>query len=380
MIQQDNSQILIWFFDATTCIRECVTYLDKHWIESQKDPGQLSPPLLNAHEGVELVRNVMTPFGRAFKSFDRSCYDDNLVKFKKLACWLCTWTYGFSHLQQWAEISTFTMGSGVFPKQAFYDKLAGDVYRFHWRQIRNGAINDSAPGALIVLANSPSMLVPLLPPDPIPTDSTTITSDPRRYWENLFCRLTAALAARYLRFQVRRYFREVARGTPLEIRYIVVKEHIEAVWNEYLASKHCLPIDASHRDTLIDEIKALREHFVIPGVVRQVGLISRTEVEANPLNSCVLGIQNGVMANVPSRAGLGRVMDWRDDDALVRWALHSELRAEREHALQVWNVCEQAGKLSSIAALDIDGLVSATIQNTPAASQLPPAASGVTSP
>jgi hypothetical protein len=364
-------------------------FADAHWgkvKEVLEDPSSNRPDVLkqddyfssylsiNSHsKTVQDSRRHLQNLINAFSSFpafdafglpaeteeqkrDRPNAEVELRMYQKLGFWLCSYFLGVPQINVWEEVALLAGRLGAFPGGAFYDKMAGDIYRFERRQYAKGLSSDRE--IVYVMAYTPLLLIS-------DEDDLNYTQEKQSLIHPThlsFMEEVERLACRYLRFQAWRFFhdhsspkidyavsqvslvtalRDLADKRYLKARFgLGTPKYLEALelWSrQERTGTDVMPIAERadpawwHEFTKIQKESEQRlALFVRPGRVNcRVAVFPDTATKRRGLTSCILGREGGVITNRPNRTD--------EATAFCTWTEGIVLKEERHKLVNLWS-------------------------------------------
>lgn len=278
----------------------------------------------------------------------------------KLAHWLCTYFLGVPYCDVWEDIAILQLRLGAFPGGAFYDKLAGDIYRLERRQHKkknHADPNFQGSHDIYIMANTPLLLIP--DEDDLAYVSPRETITTKGIYTNeefYFLECVEKLACCYLRFQAFQFFHDKQRP---KIRYAVSQLSLVTAMTELadlrlLADKHVVSDEyeaariewKSKPDSEKQEVRkgkpwetqyttlklqsdARLKYFVGAGTSNfELTVFSDESTRRRGLTSCFLGENEGVITNRPNRADQAT--------AFCSWTDGIVLNEEKEKLRSLW--------------------------------------------
>ncbi len=347
-----------WYKDASEIIQDYKRVADSHWSSVAKNGTANDPYHASAFEDRSIdhytqdkksqrkLFNLLSVFSRQpnvdIRHATNSVSNIEIEMYHKLGFWLCSYFLGVPRLDAWDTVSSLANQLGAYPGGAFYDKLAGDVYRYERRQAakRPGIARDP----LYVMAFTPLLLLP--DEDDlifIPQEVKASMSDAMAQYRNE----VEKLACRYLRYQAWRYLKN---EPVLPIYYAVSRTAVSEAF--YALARKKARIDEINATTeqqqmMISNEKLMLMHksdewiarFLssVPNSSQHLAVFTLEGTQRRGLTSCVLGEEDGVTANRPNRSG--------EATAFCIWTEGIVLKAERRKVMTLWEESVDSTKI-----------------------------------
>lgn len=272
---------------------------------------------------------------------DDESINSEILMYIYLGIWICSYWIGAPILECWdmvVQLSNRAKRNSAFPGGAFYDKLGGDLYRCEARQRskfeNNKIFSYRSDEPVFVMTYAPLVL---LHDNHIfvnqPWSIERIPGPISELLDRYMCEV-GRLSSQYLRLQILRYCR-LSRA-PLKYA-ISQRSMIRSLWD--IAKQTA---DSSEngdlRDGIInDNLESLKRECArylkiffggLDPKSMRVAVFTEDAIAHKVLTSCILGQEDGVVANRPNKPA--------EQTTYCNWIEGTQLMVERDKAQLLW--------------------------------------------